>query len=226
MSGFWNALAFLTTLPSPFARSQERVELSKAVFWFPLVGGIIGGALCAAYLGLERVFAPPLAGAFLLGLWVLFNGGLHLDGLADCCDGMAVSASPERRLEIMRDPRLGTFGGTGLVLYLLTKYLALLALPRETFWFGLLFAPMLARWVLLLMAKQPGQTGGHGGRLLCRGQRARHVAFGPVSTGAGSRGQRSGFYAHPAVGVRGSVCHLAGTPPPGRLHWRCPGNDR
>ena len=58
----------------------------------------------------------------LLTLWAALSGGLHLDGWADCCDGLLNASAPARRLEIMKDPRLGTFGGAGLVLLLLAKY--------------------------------------------------------------------------------------------------------
>jgi adenosylcobinamide-GDP ribazoletransferase len=82
---------------------------------------------------------------------VALTGGLHLDGLADCCDGLLATTSRERRLEILRDPRLGSFGTIGLMLALLIKTLAAAAVPP----FALLIAPVWARWLLLWAARQP-----------------------------------------------------------------------
>ncbi|MBE0697300.1 MAG: adenosylcobinamide-GDP ribazoletransferase, partial [Anaerolineaceae bacterium] len=95
------------------------------------------------------------------------TGGLHLDGLADCCDGLLAAVTPERRLEIMRDPRLGTFGGAGLILFLLLKVSAIMAVPLQVFdWkplLPLLIAPVAARWLILLAARQPmARPGGLG----------------------------------------------------------------
>lgn len=59
---------------------------------------------------------PPLVcGIIGCACWVAVTGGLHLDGVADCGDGLPIEVSRERRLEIMKDSRLGTFGGTALI---------------------------------------------------------------------------------------------------------------
>jgi adenosylcobinamide-GDP ribazoletransferase len=79
---------------------------------------------------------------------VALTGGLHLDGLADCCDGMLASTTVERRLEIMKDPRLGTFGGIGLLLVLMLKAAVLSSLTPQSA-LGILFAASLARWCIL-----------------------------------------------------------------------------
>jgi adenosylcobinamide-GDP ribazoletransferase len=98
-----------------------------------------------------RIFAPTLTGALIVPAWVALTGGLHLDGLADCCDGLLATTSRERRLEILRDPRVGSFGAIGLILTLLIKALAAgVATP-----IALLLAPVWARWLLLWAARQP-----------------------------------------------------------------------
>jgi adenosylcobinamide-GDP ribazoletransferase len=98
-----------------------------------------------------QFFAPTLVGALVVLAWVVVTGGLHLDGLADCCDGLLATTSIERRLEIMRDPRLGSFGALGLILTLLLKTLAAGTAPA----IALLLAPVWARWLLLFSARQP-----------------------------------------------------------------------
>ena len=79
---------------------------------------------------------------------LVITGGLHLDGLADCCDGLLGSAMPERRLEIMKDPHLGAFGGIGLILTLLVKAVTLSFLPSSSGW-GIILAATISRWFIL-----------------------------------------------------------------------------
>lgn len=93
---------------------------------------------------------PPLVGAALLVAgWKLATGGIHLDGLADCLDGLA-GPDLERRRAIMRDSRIGVFGAAGLVLVLILFVMSLaeLAPPiRDRF---LLLAPIVGRVTPLL----------------------------------------------------------------------------
>ena len=95
------------------------------VAWLPLVGAVIGGLVAAVAVGASLVLPPMLAGLLGAAAWVLLTGGLHLDGVADCGDGLACAASREKRLEIMKDPRLGSFGALALGLVVLVKIFAL-----------------------------------------------------------------------------------------------------
>jgi adenosylcobinamide-GDP ribazoletransferase len=146
---FWLAVTFLTTLPAPSFVVPEG-GLGPAGRWFPLVGLLIGLLLWAVHSFAQWLFPPPLVGVFVVLVWVMLTGGLHLDGLADCCDGLLATTSRERRLEILRDPRVGSFGALGLILTLLIKVLAAgIASP-----IALLMAPVWARWLLLWTARQ------------------------------------------------------------------------
>jgi len=100
------------------------------------------------------VFPPFVAGVVTLIIWVALTGGLHLDGLADCCDGLLASVSVERRLEIMKDPHLGAFGVIGLVLILSLKVTILASLVPTTS-FGILLAGSLGRWCILMAGLLP-----------------------------------------------------------------------
>ena len=153
------ALGFLTSIPVRTSAPQAG-DLSRAAIWFPFIGALIGAVLVIAQLALTRIFAPLLAGALIVVVWIALTGGLHLDGLADCGDGLLAAASRERRLEIMRDPRLGTFGGMVLIMHLLIKTLAVAFLTAPI---ALLLAPALARWLMLFVAQQPAaRPGGMG----------------------------------------------------------------
>jgi adenosylcobinamide-GDP ribazoletransferase len=178
LNGLWTALKFLTALPLPLPHSQDRMEIGRAAAWCPWVGAVLGGILWAAFWGLRWLFPPLLAAVLLVGVWVLLTGGLHLDGLADCCDGLGAAAAPERRLEIMRDPRLGTFGGAGLALFLMAKVVAVLSLPPAYTFYGLVLAPTLARWLMLLVAKQPQVRPGGLGEAFASGVTLRAVLLG------------------------------------------------
>ncbi len=156
MHPFITALMFLTTLPVRPRAGAQPAPLGRAAPWFPLVGLLLGGLLTGAAAALGTLFPPLLAAVLLTALWAALTGGLHLDGLADCCDGLLAPVSAQRRLEIMKDPRMGSFAGIGLVLFLLLKVFALLSLPPGAGgWAALLLAPTLARWLVLWLALQP-----------------------------------------------------------------------
>lgn len=152
---FWLATTFLTTLPAPHFGVPPG-GLGRAGRWFPLVGLVIGLLLWAMQSLAAWLFPPSLLGSSLVGVfvvlaWVVLTGGLHLDGLADCCDGLLATTSQERRLEILRDPRVGSFGVLGVVLTLLIKVSAAGVAPP----IALFIAPIWARWLMLLAARQP-----------------------------------------------------------------------
>lgn len=138
----------MTTLPLPASKDWQTGDSGRASVWYPFVGLVIGGLTWLTWMGTTRFFPPLVAGSLTLILWVALTGGLHLDGLADCCDGLLASTTVERRLEIMKDPRLGTFGGIGLVLTLLLKAAVLSFLTPQSA-LGILLAASLARWCIL-----------------------------------------------------------------------------
>jgi len=149
------AFFFLTIFPFMPKTAPAAGDQGRAGGWYPLVGLVIGGLLAGASFVFNLIFAPLLSAALIVALWVVLTGGLHLDGLADCCDGMLNSSPPARRLEIMRDSRLGAFGGIGLVLYLLLKVAALASLPPGMVLPALLAAPTVGRWLVLIAVRQP-----------------------------------------------------------------------
>lgn len=156
------AFSLLTTLPVPAPADWKPGDSGRAAGWYPLVGLMVG-LLVAGVHGLGGLVFPPLVtGALALTAWVTLTGGLHLDGLADCADGLFYPGAPEKRLEIMKDPRLGAFGGLGLGLALLLKFSALASLTPAMLP-GLLLAAALARWCILpaglLPMAKPGGMG-------------------------------------------------------------------
>lgn len=160
MTEFWLALSFLTTIPTPAVPFIEG-GLGRSAKWFPLVGLILGLVLAGAHWLLLLVLPESVTAVLIVALWAWLTGGLHLDGLADCGDGLLVAANRERRLEILQDSRLGAFGAIVLVLFLLAKVTAVATLPSPSN--ALVLAPTVARWLLLVAARQPSaRPGGMG----------------------------------------------------------------
>ncbi|CAK0754775.1 Adenosylcobinamide-GDP ribazoletransferase [uncultured Gammaproteobacteria bacterium] len=123
------ALLFLTRLPLPLPATLTITWTSAMMVWFPLVGagiGLGGGVVFA--IGLWLGLPCPLAATVTLAAMLLLTGGLHEDGLADLADGLGGGGTRERKLEIMRDSRIGSYGALALIIALLTRYQSLTAL--------------------------------------------------------------------------------------------------
>ncbi len=140
------AVQFLTVAPPLVRRPFTPTELGRAVGWFTLVGVLLGAALAGTDYALGLLFSPIVTAALLLATWVLATGALHLDGFLDTCDGLFGGHTPEARLRIMRDERVGAFAVIGGVLLLLVKYSCLAEVPSRAV--ALIVAPTTARWGL------------------------------------------------------------------------------
>lgn len=121
------AIAFLTRLPLGRRIDLDGRDVARGALLFPLVGAAIGAAVGGSAILAERALPPFAAAAAALAVGALLTGALHLDGLADTADALA-GRSRERALEIMRDPRIGTYGAIALAFDLLLKVAALGAL--------------------------------------------------------------------------------------------------
>jgi adenosylcobinamide-GDP ribazoletransferase len=146
--GFVGALQFLTRFPLPTTENG----LGEALGWLPLVGLLVGALLGLVDLGLGWLGVTPLLGSTVIVVLLLaISGALHADGLMDTCDAVFGHASPERRLEIMRDPRTGAFGVAGLVSVIALKIAALASLPPPARLGFIVLAPCLGRWSIVLV---------------------------------------------------------------------------
>jgi adenosylcobinamide-GDP ribazoletransferase len=162
------ALQFLTILPLPSPKRYETDDLGRSTAWFPLAGLTIGWLLWLADLAFTPLFPRQLTDALLVALLALITGGMHLDGLADVCDGLAARGDKERFLAVMKDSHVGALGAVGLVLALLLKYAALLSVPIYLKRPVLLLVPALARFaqVALLAGSRAARTDGLGNAVL------------------------------------------------------------
>jgi adenosylcobinamide-GDP ribazoletransferase len=93
---------------------------------FSLAGALIGVVLAAALIGARHLQLPPLfASLFVTVLGLLMTGALHEDGIADVADGFGGGHTPEQRLTIMRDSRIGSYGGLALIVTVLARVMCL-----------------------------------------------------------------------------------------------------
>ncbi|MGH7308501.1 MAG: adenosylcobinamide-GDP ribazoletransferase [Candidatus Rokuibacteriota bacterium] len=183
MQGLLVAARYLTIVPVRGPADVDGLALGRSAPWFPVVGLALGVALALT----DRLTAwlfPALLGALLtVTVWKLLTGGLHLDGLADCLDGL-VAGDPEHRLRVMRDSRIGAFGAVGLILFLLLEIAALAELASGLRWRVLLVVPVIGRAMpALLSLCFPAVPGGRGAAFGAGVQR-RAVLVGLALAGA------------------------------------------
>ncbi len=181
MSGLILAVRYLTIIPVPGRSPKTLASLGAAAPWFPIVGLGIGLGLVAVERVTRVLFPPLLAALLTVTAWKLVTGGLHLEGLADCLDGL-VGRDAAHRLSIMRDSRIGAFGAIGLILFLSLEIAALSELSPPGWWRVLLAAPVVARAVPALLARlfPPARAAGHGATFRA-GLNARALPFALVT---------------------------------------------
>lgn len=135
---FLCAVQFLTRLPTPDLKGFESDWISRSARYFPLVGMLVGAICAAVFWGASQLWQGQLPAWLAIAIGVLVTGAFHEDGLADTADGLGGGSDPARRLTIMKDSRIGTYGGLALLLTLAVKAAALASLPAA-----------LAAWALV-----------------------------------------------------------------------------
>ncbi|HVU70177.1 MAG TPA: adenosylcobinamide-GDP ribazoletransferase [Ktedonobacteraceae bacterium] len=149
------AAGFLSILPLPGSRRLFKANVVEASplsggEYFPLVGALLALLLAGALLLLAPLFPQPVLAALLVVGLVVLTGGLHLDGLMDTCDGLFGGLTRERKLEIMRDSRVGSFGVLAGICALLLKFACFASLGKHGLPAVLLVTLPSARWTLVL----------------------------------------------------------------------------
>ncbi len=146
MKTFFLMLSFFTRLPVPRVKYTEE-RYVRGLPMIPFVG-IIMGLLLYALSFFHFLFHPPVVAMILLGGYIFITGGLHLDGLADTCDGIFSGRERERMLEIMKDSRIGSFGVLAMLFFFMFYMVMYQYLPYE----ALILLPIVGKSAPLISA--------------------------------------------------------------------------
>lgn len=162
------AVGFLTIIPVIDNRRASETAVAASFEWFPLVGFMLGLALCGEDLILSYAFGHVMRSVLVVLSLTVVSGAVHLDGLADTADALGAGMNRERALEILQDSRIGTFGATAIFFDLILKILALSTLAGSARYFALILAPGLARYAMVMVARRIDylRSDGAGSRLL------------------------------------------------------------
>lgn len=134
------AVSFLTRLPLPSPRHVVPGALAKSMHLFPLAGVLVGGIGALVYALAQLLLPPSLSALLAVAVTAVVTGAMHEDGLADIADGFGGGTDRERKLAIMKDSRLGSYGAVALLLGLSLKAFALAALASPGWVAGALIA--------------------------------------------------------------------------------------
>ncbi len=124
------ATQFLTRLPVS-APIWSAARMARSPRWYPLVGAAVGALSAVAFVVVDTLLGPPLAALAAVATALIVTGCLHLDGLADLCDGLGGGRTRDHALAIMRDSRIGTYGVVAIGLVVAAQTLALARTPLE-----------------------------------------------------------------------------------------------
>jgi adenosylcobinamide-GDP ribazoletransferase len=140
-------LRFCTRLPLPalsFEKAPHEMPVGAGARMLPIAGAVIGAiAAITLFIAAKLGFPPPLAALVSIACLTVLTGGLHEDALADFADATAAT-TPEERLAIMKDSRIGAFGALALVLGMLARVISIAAIATHSL--------CLACWVLFATA--------------------------------------------------------------------------
>lgn len=139
--GVLGAFQFLTRIP---IRLRSAPDLATSVPWFPVVGALIGAVVGSIALGLMELVPATVAAALAVVVGMMLTGAFHEDGLADTADAMG-GFTQERRREILKDSRHGSFGVAAMCSTILIRVVCVASLNPAAAFAGLVAAHTLGR---------------------------------------------------------------------------------
>lgn len=126
---FLTAVQFLTRIPVPTLKDFQPDWTARSARYFPFVGALAGLASGLVLIAASYIWSGLLPALLATAVGILITGAFHEDGLADAADGLGGGRTPGRRLEIMKDSRVGTYGVLALGLAIALKVAALAQMP-------------------------------------------------------------------------------------------------
>lgn len=143
---------FLTRIPLNVTLNIEEDDFEKSTIFFPLVGLIIGVFNYGLYLVFSKMSDGLLPAIIAILANVVITGALHVDGLADSCDGVFSARSKERMLEIMRDSRVGTHGVIAIAFDFLLRLGVLTSVNHGMVMYLLILSPVVSRTMIAFVS--------------------------------------------------------------------------
>lgn len=144
-----SVFSFLTIIPTG---SSDLQTTARHMYLFPIIGIAIGLLLGLAGWGLSMFLEPLIVGLLVTAGLVLITGVHHLDGLSDFADGLMVKGTKERKLEVMRDPKVGSAGIISIVLYVAGVIIALSFVKGFELFYAVLMGEIIAKFCMVLAA--------------------------------------------------------------------------
>ncbi|MEQ3724451.1 adenosylcobinamide-GDP ribazoletransferase [Alcanivorax sp.] len=150
---FWLAVGFLTRVPMLVRIDYSQALMNRCSVYFPLVGLLLGVVYAGLFAVLDGYWGIGISVALVLVFHLWVTGAFHEDGLADSVDALGGGYTVARRLQIMKDSRIGTYGAVALIMALGLK--GLLLAEAQPVWLALLLSPMISRlaplWLMLFL---------------------------------------------------------------------------
>jgi adenosylcobinamide-GDP ribazoletransferase len=147
---FLTAIMFFTRIPVPKKLPFSEELLNSSSKYLPVIGWIVGGLTAFSFYGFNQLLPVSVSILLSMGFSILLTGGFHEDGFSDVCDGFGGGYSKLKILEIMKDSRIGVYGGTGLILILITKFFAIYELEINLIALMLILAHTTSRFAPVL----------------------------------------------------------------------------
>jgi len=144
-----SVFSFLTIIP---AGNSDLQTVAKHMYLFPVIGIAIGLLLGAAGWGMSFFLEPLVVGLLVAAGLVLITGIHHTDGLSDFADGLMVRGSKEKKLEVMRDPKVGSAGIIAIVFYVAAAVITLSFMKGFELFYAILIGEIIAKFCMVLSA--------------------------------------------------------------------------
>ncbi|WP_147124395.1 adenosylcobinamide-GDP ribazoletransferase [Shimia ponticola] len=155
------ALGLLTRLPFRVDPAWAMDRGARSAWAYPFAGIILGFGGVIVALALKHMSVPSsMIGLIVIAAWVFCTGALHEDGLADAFDGLWGGWDRQRRLDIMKDSRIGTYGVIALALSLAARWQGVTFAVEAGWWWALVAIPTASRCVMPALMRMPNARPG------------------------------------------------------------------
>jgi len=181
MKSFWAAVKFFTVFPWTRTVVTTPEDIGRSATYFPVVGLCLGLILALLNRLLVPYVTAEILSVLLVTVMILMTRALHLDGLGDTFDGLGAKGGREDVMKVMRDSRVGIFGVLAVLIVVVTKIRAI-EVMGEVRAQALVLAPILGRWVMVVLAYGSDAAREGLGQIMVEGVRGHHLLLATTIT--------------------------------------------